>query len=78
MKLKKQLALLLTSVLLVGILAACGTSEKKDKNTAGNEDKKVLVMGTSADYPPFEFVETSKSDEIKGFDIDIAKAIGKK
>lgn len=29
MKLKKQLALLLTSVLLVGILAACGTSEKK-------------------------------------------------
>ncbi|AXN37450.1 transporter substrate-binding domain-containing protein [Peribacillus butanolivorans] len=78
MKLKKQLALLLTSVLLVGILAACGTSEKKDTNTADNKDKKVLVMGTSADYPPFEYVETSKSDEIKGFDIDIAKAIGKK
>jgi arginine/lysine/histidine transporter system substrate-binding protein len=78
MKLKKQLALLLTSILLVGILAACGTSEKEDKNTADNEDKKVLVMGTSADYPPFEFVETSKSDEIQGFDIDIAKAIGKK
>ncbi|MFF2286375.1 transporter substrate-binding domain-containing protein [Peribacillus butanolivorans] len=75
---KKQLALLLTSILLVGILAACGTSEKEDTNTAGNEDKKVLVMGTSADYPPFEYVETSKSDEIKGFDIDIAKAIGKK
>ncbi|MGG0788341.1 transporter substrate-binding domain-containing protein [Peribacillus simplex] len=78
MKLKKQLALLLTSVLLVGILAACGTSGKEDKDTAGTEDKKVLVMGTSADYPPFEYVETSKSDEIKGFDIDIAKAIGKK
>lgn len=77
MKLKKQLALLLATVLLVGILAACGTSEKEDKSTAGNGDKKVLVMGTSADYPPFEYVETSKSDEIKGFDIDIAKAIGK-
>ncbi len=45
MKLKKQLALLLTSILLVGILAACGTSEKEDKNTADNEDKKVLVDG---------------------------------
>ncbi|MGE7601315.1 transporter substrate-binding domain-containing protein [Peribacillus sp. NPDC097675] len=75
---KKRVALLLTSVLLVGILAACGTSEKKEENTSGNEDKKVLVMGTSADYPPFEYVETSKSDEIKGFDVDIAKAIGKK
>lgn len=77
MKLKKRVALLLTSVLLVGILAACGTSEKKEENTSGNNDKKVLVMGTSADYPPFEYVETSKSDEIKGFDVDIAKAIGK-
>lgn len=77
MKLKKQFAMLLISVLLIGILAACGTSEKED-NTAGNEDKKVLVMGTSADYPPFEYVETSKSDEIKGFDVDIAKAIGEK
>ncbi|MFD9626894.1 transporter substrate-binding domain-containing protein [Peribacillus muralis] len=78
MKLKKQLALLLATVFLVGILAACGTSGKEEKNTTGNGDKKFLVMGTSADYPPFEYVETSKSDEIKGFDIDIAKAIGKK
>ena len=78
MKLKKRVALLLTSVLLVGILAACGTSEKEDNSSSGNKDKKVLVMGTSADYPPFEYVETSKSDEIKGFDVDIAKAIGKK
>lgn len=41
MKLKKQLALLLTSVLLVGILAACGTSGKEDKDTAGTEDKRL-------------------------------------
>ncbi|AOH55632.1 ABC transporter substrate-binding protein [Peribacillus muralis] len=79
MKFKKQLSLLLATVLMIGVLAACGTSKKEeDKSTAGNKDKKVLVMGTSADYPPFEYVETSKSDEIKGFDIDIAKAIGKK
>ena len=34
-------------------------------------------MGTSADYKPYEYVEASKSDEIIGFDVDVAKYIGK-
>jgi len=33
----------------------------------------VLVMGTSADFPPFEFYE---GDQIVGLDPDIARAIG--
>ncbi|TYP58578.1 basic amino acid ABC transporter substrate-binding protein [Thermosediminibacter litoriperuensis] len=37
-----------------------------------------LVLGTSADYPPFEFHQvTGGKDEIVGFDIDLAKAIAK-
>ncbi|MBP1155629.1 MULTISPECIES: ABC transporter substrate-binding protein [unclassified Paenibacillus] len=37
-----------------------------------------IVMGTSADYPPYEFhKEINKKDEIVGFDIEIAKAIAK-
>lgn len=37
-----------------------------------------LVMVTSADYPPYEFRNTaSGSDEIIGFDVDIAKYITK-
>ncbi len=33
-------------------------------------------MGTSADYPPYEFIDTSSgSEEIVGFDVDIAKEI---
>lgn len=80
MKTKKLLALLITSILFVGLLAACGTSEKEESagNGDGKTDKKVLKMGTSADYRPFEFIETAKSDEIIGFDVDLAKAIGKK
>lgn len=58
----------------VGVLAACGTAEKASKNSS---DKKVLTMATSADYPPFEYVETGKSDEIIGFDVDLAKEIAK-
>jgi polar amino acid transport system substrate-binding protein len=39
--------------------------------------KKKLVMGTSPDYPPYEFyaVNTKKEKEIIGFDIDIARYI---
>lgn len=35
-----------------------------------------LVVGTSADYPPFEFHQVvNGKDQIVGFDIDLAKAI---
>ena len=77
---KKWLLAVLTT-LVIAVLAACGTSEEKD-STSGSEtkgeEKKVLVMGTSADYAPFEYVDTAKSDEIIGFDIDLAKMIGEK
>ncbi len=37
---------------------------------------KVLTMGTSADYKPFEFHDTSGGkDEIVGYDIDVARRI---
>lgn len=37
-----------------------------------------LVLGTSADYPPYEFHKSiSGNDEIVGFDIEIAKQIAK-
>ena len=39
--------------------------------------KKYSLWGTSADYKPYEYVEASKSDEIIGFDVDVAKYIGK-
>ncbi|OZS77519.1 ABC transporter substrate-binding protein [Tetzosporium hominis] len=69
---KGLLALLALLVLLV--LAACGSSEEGGSSSEGGEDSKKLVMGTSADFPPFESVDSS--GEIVGFDIDLAKAIG--
>ncbi|MGM8216084.1 transporter substrate-binding domain-containing protein [Bacillaceae bacterium W0354] len=86
----KKLLGIIFSVLLVVVLAACGTLDQKgeenDKdieNTSGSSDqeknqdksdeKKVLTLGTSADFPPFESYD--ESGEIVGFDIDIAKAI---
>jgi len=71
---KKTIILLITMMMAAGLLAACGTSEK---TTKASGDKK-LVMATSADYPPFEYIETGKSDDIIGFDVDLATAIAEK
>ncbi|GEL77536.1 transporter substrate-binding domain-containing protein [Tenuibacillus multivorans] len=80
--LKKGMVLFL-SIFLLGVLAACGTSDNqanasKDSNSeeAGNEDTKeidTLTLGTSADFPPFE--SFSVEGEFEGFDIDLAHLI---
>ena len=74
---KKQM-LATTLVLTMATLAACGTTEKEASTPAAPEAPKVLVMGTSADYPPFEYIDTANGNEIIGFDIDLAKLIGEK
>lgn len=68
----KKVLLFMISILVIGVLAACGSSD----NGSG-EEKKVLKMATSADYPPFEYIDTAKGSDIIGFDVDLAKAIGK-
>ena len=55
--------------------------EKGETTTGSNSDgdkKKTLVVGTSADYPPFEYVDTAKSNEIIGFDIELIKIAAEK
>lgn len=77
---KKVISYFFVSILLIGVLAACGTSKKDSTNGSDGNDseKKVLVMGTSADYAPFEYIDTAKSDDIIGIDVDIAKAVTEK
>jgi len=80
---KKVFSYFFVSILLIGLLAACGTSEKDSTNSSngseGNKEAKdKLIMGTSADYPPFEFIDTAKGSDIIGIDVDIAKAIADK
>lgn len=66
---KKIAALLI--VVLVFTLGLVGCGKQTNTNTA-----KVLKVGAETTFPPFEFQdETSK--EYVGFDIDLAKAIGK-
>lgn len=52
------------------LISSCGDSpEAEDKG------KKSLIVATSADFPPFEFI---KDKEIQGFDIDLVKIIAER
>ena len=81
--LKKLVALGLVAVLAVG-LVGCGN--KSSDNSGGSQTaleqikkNKKLVVATSPDYPPFEFMvsENGKS-KIVGADIDLAQKIADK
>lgn len=84
LRLKKTFMKIVLGTMSVLALAACGnTSESADSAaTAGSsalqeiKDSGKLVIGTCADYPPYEWhlIKDGK-DEIIGFDIDIAQAI---
>lgn len=68
----KKIALsILVAIVTVSLLAACGqTNDSKQ-----GEEKKTLIMGTSADFPPFE--SRDNEGNFVGFDIDLANYIAK-
>ncbi|WP_032112204.1 transporter substrate-binding domain-containing protein [Candidatus Paracaedibacter symbiosus] len=63
---------LLGTLLIVSAFVA-GCSDENTKSAAA--EKGVYSVATSADYPPFEFLQDGK---IVGFDIDLAQAIADK
>lgn len=85
MKIKKALMGILVGVLSLG-LVACSSSDNSgsgDSKKAANQleqiqEKGKLVIGTSADYPPYEFhTVIDGKDTIVGFDVNIAEEIAK-
>lgn len=55
---------------------ATAPNDSQDGSLKAIQAKGKIVLGTSADYPPYEFHKTiDGKDVIVGFDIDIAKAI---
>jgi len=60
-------------------MAVAGCSQKPGGEKSALEsikEKGVLVVGTSADYPPFEY--TDEKGEYVGFDMDLIRAVGEK
>lgn len=64
---KKIISIALCALMLLGLLCGC---------SAASSDK-ALVLGTSADYPPFEFhmLDENGKDVIVGIDVSVAQKI---
>ena len=60
-------------MLSMSLLTACG--DKKEAAAPAKEEK-VLRVGTNPTFAPFEF-QAKGSNDLTGFDIDLAKALGK-
>ena len=89
---KKFMALFMATVMCTAVLTACGSTndtaaDTKTKSeaaasteTAGSAEntteKDVLVFGTNAEFPPFEYL--GDDGEPAGFDIALIQAIGEK
>ena len=68
-KFTKMLSLALTAVMLLSLLAACGSSGKTLEEI---QKKGTLVIATSPDFPPFEYLEDG---QVVGIEIDILNEI---
>ena len=66
-------ALALTSVMA---LAGCGGNQQAASSGSGASGEKVLKVGSSIDFAPFEFQDEGRA-EYQGFDMDLIRAIGK-
>lgn len=68
---KHRILILSIAMSLLLMLIMTGCSNERDLEAIKKQG--TLIVGTSADYPPHEFVEDG---EYKGFEIDIIKEVG--
>ena len=70
---KKVFAIVLASLLILGMFTACGA---KDDSALQTVEKGKLIMSTNASFPPYEM--TTDDGGYTGIDVDIAGAIAEK
>lgn len=72
---KKFLSVML-AMLMLGSVAGCGGSDKKEAAGGKPAAKDELIVATEPSFAPFEFPD-DKSKEFTGFDMDLIRAISK-
>ena len=72
---KRIIGILLTAALSISMLAGCGASGTTGGGSEALADG-VLMVGTNAEFPPFEYV--GDDGEPDGFDIALINAVGEK
>lgn len=75
------LIMILTATIFTGCAQKNVSNDKVEENQTSLDQIKSsgkIILGTSADYPPYEFhMEVDGKDKIVGFDISIAEEIAK-
>ncbi|HHU36408.1 MAG TPA: transporter substrate-binding domain-containing protein [Treponema sp.] len=73
----KKLVTMLTFALIAFLLLGCN-AKKIDSRLDSINKKGKIILGTSADYPPYEFhTQINGKDTIVGFDVSIAEEIAR-
>lgn len=72
---KKYLALVLTMVMGMSVLAGCGGSDTSAADNAdnGGADRTTFTVGFDAEYPPYGY--RTESGDYEGFDLDLAAEV---
>jgi ABC-type amino acid transport substrate-binding protein len=78
---KKNLKLIISIMSVLILLAGCGTTNEKEKETSTEvfnrvKDSGTLKIGFEGTYPPYNYVD--EKDNYVGFDVDISKEIAKR
>ena len=68
---KRMLTLLLAALMLVGLLAGCGSD--KEAEAPSVEERTKFVMGIDPEYPPFSYL--GDDGEYTGFDVEVCQAV---
>jgi len=82
---KKILALLLMSVMIVSVLAGCGSKASDTTGDSATDEKKVFRVGMECSYAPFNWTQSDdangavpimdSSDYAYGYDVEMSKRI---
>ena len=70
---KKYLAMLLTMVMSVSVLAGCGSSETAEAPATDAAERTTFTVGFDAEYPPYGY--RTEDGGYAGFDLDLAAEV---
>ncbi len=73
---RKYFFLSLLTALMLSVVTACGASDDNGEST-GKDEREVLKIGTEATYPPFSYRD-AESNEVTGYDVEIAREVAKR
>ena len=73
---KKQISLLVLSLMAAAMISACGKKEEAPAPAAAPAPAPAIVVGLDDNFPPMGFRD--EKNELVGFDIDLAKEAAKR